>query len=855
MPNSALASSPFFREWTLKSCRSAQGKKVPAPHQAQALAKLNAWYRDLSGKEDGGILVLPTGGGKTFTAAHFLAHGPLSDGYKVLWLAHTHHLLEQAFYGFDGGLLGGIREPRAKLALRVVSGTPGHFHPRDIKPSDDIIIATLQTLTNAHREQHKALLAFLASAKGKLFIVFDEAHHAPAPSYRKLLQALCKDHAPLLGLTATPTYSDEAKKGWLKKLFPQGILAQAKAGDLMAQGVLAQPTFVRADTAFTPQFDTAEFQKWLGTYRDLPEDIIDSLALNSERNAMIAQTYVENRAKYGKTIIFTDRWHQCEAIVEALRKHKVRADAVYSHIDASLETVDARNRRDRDENGKVLDQFRKNELDVLVNVRMLTEGTDIPDAQTVFLTRQTTSQILLTQMVGRALRGPKFGGTAKAFIVSFIDSWQQGIRFAEYDPLAEGAADESVRPSMKRPPLLLVSIELVKQLARRMDSGINVLSGQFLSLMPVGWYRVTFDTCPENSDEIEPTNQLVLVFEDERKGFETLLKTLLKSVPKSFEDERVTMEDQRPTLDSWRERYLGEATRIKTDLQLDLFALARHIGQGHGVPEFFPFAIREEHDLDAVARQFITDDLGSRAIQEQLWAEYSREDRFWGALFPRFDQFRSTYDASAARLLSPAQDLADPDSRCRNEPISAMEPDEAIKRQVKARDGNCCVCCGAVRTLQVDHIVPSYHGGPHTIANLQTLCGVCNRTKRTRTLRFKSPTTPLTTAPKDIEVFSPPRRESVGDRDQWEHFIRRTINFAFQCGAVAKVTIGGRGETYYHWSVELNQGLHPSWLKPHIKALFARIGEARTEGGKPELSSLTILAPGEKAVQWPPHAD
>ena len=41
---------------------------------------------------------------------------------------------------------------------------------------------------------------------------------------------------------------------------------------------------------------------------------------------------------------------------------------------------------------------------------MLTEGTDVPDVDTVFLTRQTTSKILLTQMIGRALRGPKFGG-------------------------------------------------------------------------------------------------------------------------------------------------------------------------------------------------------------------------------------------------------------------------------------------------------------------------------------------------------------------------------------------------------------------------------------------------------------
>ena len=849
--SSPTPGSPFFREWSLKTCRAAPGQKVPAPHQALALAKLNAWYGNLTGGEDGGILVLPTGGGKTFTAAHFLAHGPLSDGFKVLWLAHTHHLLEQAFYGFDSGLLGGVREPRAKLAIRVVSGTPGHFHPRDIRPTDDMVIATLQTITNAHREQHTALLAFLASAKGKLFIVFDEAHHAPAPSYRNLLLALRKDHAPLLGLTATPTYSDEAKKGWLKKLFPQGILAQAKAGDLMAQGVLAQPTFERADTAFRPQFDTAEFQKWLGTYRDLPEDIINTLAQNSERNAMIAQTYADNRLKFGKTIIFTDRWHQCEAIVEALRKHQVRADAVYSHVDASLESVAERNRRDRDENGKVLDQFRKNELDVLVNVRMLTEGTDIPDAQTVFLTRQTTSQILLTQMVGRALRGPKFGGTAKAYIVSFIDNWQQGIRFAEYDPLAEGVAEDSARPSMKRPPLQLVSIDLVKQLARRMDSGINVLPARFLSLLPVGWYRVTFDTCPEGSDEIEPTDQLVLIFEDEQNGFTTLLNALLKSVPKAFEDERITLEAQLATVDEWRERYLSGSARSRKDLQLDLFALARHIGQGHGVPEFFPFAIRDQHDLDAVAQRCIAAELSPKAIQAQLAAEYAREDRFWRALFPRFDQFRSSHDASQARLLSPATDLVEPTPPLSDEIPSTSEPEEAIKIQVKARDGQRCVCCGAARTLQVDHIVPLYHGGTHAPENLQTLCGVCNRMKRTRTIRFTTRTTSLSAAPKEMDLFDPPRRESVGDRDQWEHFLRRSINFAFQCGAVAKVTIGGRGETYYHWSVELMQGNRPAWLKPHLKALFTRIGETRAGGGKAELTSLTILAPGEKAEHWP----
>ena len=58
------------------------------------------WFGKESEGHKGGILVLPTGGGKTFTAVRFLCQGPLSKGYKVLWLAHTHHLLEQAYYSF-----------------------------------------------------------------------------------------------------------------------------------------------------------------------------------------------------------------------------------------------------------------------------------------------------------------------------------------------------------------------------------------------------------------------------------------------------------------------------------------------------------------------------------------------------------------------------------------------------------------------------------------------------------------------------------------------------------------------------------------------------------------------------------
>lgn len=61
---------------------------------------------------------------------------------------------------------------------------------------------------------------------------------------------------------------------------------------------------------------------------------------------------------------------------------------------------------------------------VLVSVRMLTEGVDLPSAQSVLLARPTTSRILLRQMIGRALRGPQVGGDHDAHIIYIRDEWK-----------------------------------------------------------------------------------------------------------------------------------------------------------------------------------------------------------------------------------------------------------------------------------------------------------------------------------------------------------------------------------------------------------------------------------------------
>src|SRR5689334_5378718 len=110
--------SEFYAEYDLAVLRQHEQRMEPALHQRRALERLGPWYEDRAGSGCGGILVLPTGGGKTFTATHFACRLPLSQGFKVLWLAHTHHLLEQAFASFATAA-GLLAEPKSELRVRV----------------------------------------------------------------------------------------------------------------------------------------------------------------------------------------------------------------------------------------------------------------------------------------------------------------------------------------------------------------------------------------------------------------------------------------------------------------------------------------------------------------------------------------------------------------------------------------------------------------------------------------------------------------------------------------------------------------------------------------------------------------
>ena len=55
-----------------------------------------------------------------------------------------------------------------------------------------------------------------------------------------------------------------------------------------------------------------------------------------------------------------------------------------------------------------------------------------------------------------------------------------------------------------------------------------------------------------------------------------------------------------------------------------------------------------------------------------------------------------------------------------------------VKIAVSARDGGRCRKCGSSEKLHFDHVIPVSRGGANTVANIQLLCGACNRAKGAR---------------------------------------------------------------------------------------------------------------------------
>ncbi len=796
----------------------------------------------------------------------------------------------------EGYEVGWIPEPRETLNVRVVSGTHNHFNINQIKPDDDVLIATLQSISNANKKNHPNFKEFLKSANDKLFVVFDEAHHAPAPTYRKLIISLRKKFTQLylLGLTATPTHMDINKRGWLRELFPQEILHQATVEDLIAQRILAKPVIKEPETEFSPEFDERMYLKWVNSNTDLPQPIVTQLANNHARNRKITEYYIDNKDVYNKTIIFADRHDQCDVISEFLNKSGISADVMYSH-------------QGNERNAEVLEKFRNNELEVLVNIKMLTEGTDVPDVDTVFITRQTTSIISMTQMVGRALRGPKFGGKSLGILVFFQDDWQKAINWVIWDSKTWGPVtpeeeyEKGESDVTRRIPTFDFIIPHLYDTLERFEYT------PFLTLMPIGWYKVNI-AVPDEDGNPEEVEKLVMVFENEKDSFEELIDNLKNENLEEFDNENVKLIENKGRLKNWVEKFFPSSDKhVGGDILKSICDIARHLAQNMNEPPIFiEFNERKKHDLDLIAQYDIDEKIDTLAVNQKLLNEYNKENRYWKVFYYDYELFKSQYTISVEWILS---QLRKPNNIVENKEKELIiklkngDVDERIKicgilgdmgseellheksikilkniyktdkiievkkaaekalnlinkfvltyeekQKIKERDKYKCLCCGEDKTslLQVDHIKPQYFKVDNSVDNLQMLCKICNIIKSIETIDFRKTLTDIENQPSEFlgmnKIHSLERME-VRNSKNWEKFLQRYINFFYRCGAVKSIIID---ENEQNWRIKLHEGNNYSWLTYFIEDLTINIQSIRKEygySGPKELSLDNLKEP------------
>ena len=212
----------------------------------------------------------------------------------------------------------------------------------------------------------------------------------------------------MLGLTATPFRTAESEKGYLKKVFPDDVIYQIDLRTLINRGILSEPIFkeIKTDFDMTKILDEKELDHIKFFDIDsIGRSTAKTIAQNSKRNHCIVDHYIENKSKYKQTLVFALNIDNAIALNSLFKRKGIKSEYVVSSIRDANTGVSISSK----DNKEKIARFRSGDLEVLVNVNILTEGTDLPEVRTVFLARPTISTILMTQMIGRGLRGLKSG--------------------------------------------------------------------------------------------------------------------------------------------------------------------------------------------------------------------------------------------------------------------------------------------------------------------------------------------------------------------------------------------------------------------------------------------------------------
>lgn len=335
-------------------------------HQMEALRSLQD-MRDNS--ETIALLYHATGTGKTVTAVM----DAKNCGGRVLFLAHTQELINQA---------------TATFRRLWPSVTVGCYMESIKQPNAHVVCGSVQSVA-LHLDQFKD--------DAFDYLIIDEAHHAAADTYQKVLSYF--KPAFTLGLTATPERTDDNKvildifKNTAHKL---DIQTAVEIGELVPVRCIRIHTNIDLTKV---RFNSVQYN-----IRDL-----ESKIYVPERNRLIVDTWLQY-VRDKRTVVFCASVKHAEQIAGLFREAGIKAASVSGGMKQS-------------ERKEFQDKFVSREIQVLCACDLLNEGWDCPETEVLFMARPTMSKVLYTQQLGRGMR--LFEGKECLMVFDFVDNASQ----------------------------------------------------------------------------------------------------------------------------------------------------------------------------------------------------------------------------------------------------------------------------------------------------------------------------------------------------------------------------------------------------------------------------------------------
>ncbi|QHN43050.1 DEAD/DEAH box helicase [Candidatus Mycosynbacter amalyticus] len=260
----------------------------------------------------------------------------------------------------------------------------------DIALSNSIVFATLQSMHTpidglAHARE-------IFEPDDFDYVVVDEAHHAEAPTFRRTIKYF--EPQFLLGMTATPNRLDGKN---IRSIFGHERYTKSLAHGIQ-EGILAQPHYIATipeDTVGMVYEEAVKAKNLKPNFALSAESVVEDFLRRSRE-------YVEDPKTLG----------YCRTIEEA--EHYASLIPGARAIHSKLPLLERR---------MLLDAFRRGELRTVTSVDIMGEGIDVPDIDTIFFARSTSSEATFLQHLGRGLRRAQ--GKDTVYVFDYVAGYER----------------------------------------------------------------------------------------------------------------------------------------------------------------------------------------------------------------------------------------------------------------------------------------------------------------------------------------------------------------------------------------------------------------------------------------------